>query len=73
MRLALLIFRENEGMEIRRYTDDDSSIISELFFETVHCVNAKDYTKPQHFAWAQYPEILRDRSDDFKKDRKSVV
>ncbi len=67
MRLALLIFRGNEEMEIRRYTDDDSSIISELFFETVHCVNAKDYTKPQLFAWAQYPEILRDRSDDFKK------
>ena len=46
MRVALLIFRENEEMEIRRYTDDDSSIIYELFFETVHCVNAKDYIKP---------------------------
>lgn len=39
-------------MEIRKYKTADCAEIAELFFETVHAINAKDYTKPQLDAWA---------------------
>lgn len=34
-------------MEIRKYLESDCKILSELFYNTVHTVNAKDYTKEQ--------------------------
>lgn len=49
---------------IRKYRDDDCNTISELFFETVHSVNAKDYTTEQLFAWAQNAKQLRKRNAD---------
>ncbi|MEG1757101.1 MAG: GNAT family N-acetyltransferase, partial [Oscillospiraceae bacterium] len=39
-------------MEIRKYKTADCAEIAELFFETVHTINAKDYTKSQLDAWA---------------------
>lgn len=39
-------------MEIRRYEQSDSKEIAELFYNTVHTVNAKDYTKEQLDVWA---------------------
>lgn len=39
-------------MEIRRYKSVDLRQISRLFYETVHAVNIKDYTKEQVNAWA---------------------
>ena len=39
-------------MEIRRYQQSDREILAELFYHTVHTVNAKDYTKEQLDAWA---------------------
>lgn len=39
-------------VEIRKYKTSDCKQIAELFFETVHAVNAKDYTKAQLDAWA---------------------
>ena len=39
-------------MEIRRYKSVDLRQISRLFYETVHAVNIKDYTKEQINAWA---------------------
>lgn len=39
-------------MEIRKYRQSDGMILSELFYHTVHTVNAKDYTKEQLDVWA---------------------
>ncbi|MCI8608547.1 MAG: GNAT family N-acetyltransferase [Firmicutes bacterium] len=39
-------------MEIRKYQQSDCRELTELFYNTVHTVNAKDYTKTQLDAWA---------------------
>ncbi len=39
-------------MEIRAYQPVDCKTLTELFYNTVHTVNAKDYTKEQLDAWA---------------------
>ncbi len=39
-------------MEIRAYQPADCKTLTELFYNTVHTVNAKDYTKKQLDAWA---------------------
>ena len=39
-------------MIIRKYEPPDCKYIAELFYQTVHAVNAKDYTKEQLEVWA---------------------
>ena len=39
-------------MVIRKYESSDCKEMAELFFNTVHSVNVKDYTKQQLDAWA---------------------
>lgn len=39
-------------MIIRAYRSEDCGEIAELFYNTVHTVNAKDYTKEQLNVWA---------------------
>lgn len=39
-------------MIIREYKPKDCSSISKLFYETIHRINAKDYTKEQIDVWA---------------------
>lgn len=39
-------------MEIRRYLSSDLAQISQLFYDTVHTVNAADYSKEQLAVWA---------------------
>lgn len=39
-------------MLIREYQESDCKEITELFYNTVHTVNAKDYTKEQLDVWA---------------------
>lgn len=39
-------------MVLRPYTSADLEEILTLFYETVHTVNARDYTPPQLYAWA---------------------
>ncbi len=39
-------------MFIRKYESTDCKELTELFYNTVHTVNAKDYTKEQLDAWA---------------------
>lgn len=41
-----------EKMFIREYQSSDCKELTELFYDTVHTVNAKDYTKEQLDAWA---------------------
>lgn len=39
-------------MEIREYISSDCKEIADLFYNTVHCINAKDYTEEQLKVWA---------------------
>lgn len=39
-------------MNIREYIPSDCRQLAELFYQTVHSINAKDYTKEQLNAWA---------------------
>ena len=39
-------------MTVREYEPQDCAETTELFYNTVHTVNAKDYTKEQLDAWA---------------------
>lgn len=39
-------------MTIRKYRPEDSAEMARLFYDTVHIVNAADYTEPQLNAWA---------------------
>lgn len=54
-------------MKIRRYKNEDCDIVSRLFYETVHSVNAKDYSTEQLTAWANSPEKLKARCEDLIK------
>lgn len=38
-------------MQIRKYRPSDCRELAELFYDTVHTVNAGDYTKEQLDAW----------------------
>lgn len=39
-------------MLIREYISSDCGQLAELFYQTVHTVNVKDYTKVQLDVWA---------------------
>lgn len=39
-------------MQLREYRTSDCAELAELFYQTVHSVNAKDYSKEQLDAWA---------------------
>ncbi|HIS46060.1 MAG TPA: GNAT family N-acetyltransferase [Candidatus Scybalocola faecigallinarum] len=39
-------------MEIRQYKQSDCKEMADLFYNTVHTINAKDYTKEQIDVWA---------------------
>ena len=51
-------------MIIRQYKNKDCDIVSKLFYETVHSVNAKDYTVEQLSVWANNADSLKIRHDD---------
>ena len=39
-------------MELRKYQPSDCKEVAELFYNTVHLINAKDYTQEQLDVWA---------------------
>ena len=41
-----------DKMRLRKYRTSDCGHLAELFYHTVHSVNAKDYTKEQLDVWA---------------------
>lgn len=43
---------EEIEVDIRKYRQSDCKELTELFYNTVHTVNAKDYTKEQLDVWA---------------------
>lgn len=51
-------------IHLRRYINADCEKVAQLFYETVHSVNAKDYTEQQLFAWAKDKTQLQRRRTD---------
>lgn len=58
---------------IRNYRDTDLEAVSKLFYETVHAVNAEDYTKEQLSAWAKDEKSLFRRREDLLRQRTLVA
>jgi len=56
-----------EKMIIREYQSSDCKELSELFYNTVHTVNAKDYTKEQLDVWATETVDLEKWNQLFKE------
>ena len=60
-------------MIIRQYRNEDCDVVSKLFYETVHSVNAKDYTAEQLSAWANNIDSLKVRRNDLLKQHTLVA
>lgn len=54
-------------MLLRRYNTSDCEIMAKLFYQTVHNVNAKDYTKEQLDAWATGNVNLKEWDKSFSE------
>lgn len=59
-------------MEIRRYRQSDCKELAELFYNTVHAANAKDYTKEQLDVWAAGQADL-EKWDQSLREHYSIV
>ena len=46
---------------VRKYRDEDLPIVAQLFYNTVHSVNAADYTEEQLYAWAPDERYLLEK------------
>lgn len=57
----------DEKMEIREYQPSDCKELAELFYNTVHKVNAKDYVKEQLDAWATGQVDIEEWNLSFQK------
>lgn len=51
-------------MTIRKYKDSDCAEVSALFYNTVHMVNAQDYSAAQLDAWANNSDLLKSKRSD---------
>jgi GNAT superfamily N-acetyltransferase len=47
----------NNKIQVRRYQDGDAKFLSQIYYNTIHTVNAKDYTKEQLDAWAPWSSV----------------
>lgn len=54
-------------LEIRRYVSTDCPHLAGLFYETIHTVNAKHYTKEQLNAWAAGKVDLEEWNESFSE------
>ena len=60
-------------MTLRDYTKTDCAELAELFYDTVHTVNAKDYTQEQLDAWATGKVNLEAWNESFQAHRTVVA
>jgi putative acetyltransferase len=54
-------------MKLREYKTSDCEQLAKLFFQTVHSVNAKDYTKEQLDVWATGNVDLKEWDNSFNE------
>ena len=59
-------------MVLRKYQSSDCKEVTELFFNTVHIINAKDYTKEQLDVWAT-GQVVLEKWDQSLQEHYSVV
>ena len=52
-------------IQIRAFTEQDATAVAELFYHTVHSVNAADYNEEQLNAWAPAEVLAEDWSHRF--------
>ena len=60
-------------MWIREYKPTDCEQMAELFYNTVHSVNSKDYTEEELNAWATGRVDLQEWTQSFLKHKTVVV
>ncbi|WP_312906839.1 hypothetical protein [Tissierella praeacuta] len=60
-------------MIIREYQPSDCKEVAELFYNTVHTVNARDYTKEQLDVWATGRIDLENWNQSFQEHYSIVV
>ena len=60
-------------MQLREYMPSDCDQLARLFFQTVHSVNAKDYTKEQLDVWAAGIVDLKEWDESFLKHHTVVA
>ncbi|MGK5594530.1 MAG: GNAT family N-acetyltransferase [Parachlamydiaceae bacterium] len=59
---------------IRRYVSQDAPFLAKIFYDTIHTINAKDYTKEQLDAWAPESSLQAERwSEKFARTRPFVA
>lgn len=61
------IHENKKTLLIRNYMPADCSKMAELFYQTIHAVNAKDYTPEQLDAWATGKVDLREWDKSFSE------
>lgn len=54
-------------MTIRKYRPSDCNDLAELFYQTVHSINARDYTNEQLTAWATGNVDMEDWNQSFSE------
>lgn len=59
------MIKRNGKMQLREYKTADCEQIAELFYQTVHTINAKDYTEEQLDAWATGKVNLNEWNQSF--------
>ena len=60
-------------MQLREYTPSDCAQMAELFYQTVHSVNAKDYTQEQLDAWATGEVDLQALDESFQAHKTDIA
>ena len=60
-------------MQLRKYQPSDCAQLAELFYQTVHSVNAKDYKKEQLDAWATGEVDLQAWDASFRTHRTIIA
>ncbi|NGX52941.1 MAG: putative N-acetyltransferase YafP [Candidatus Anoxychlamydiales bacterium] len=61
-------------IEIRDYCLDDAKALMDIFYNTIHKVNIKDYTLEQVDAWAPKENLkIEDWQDRFKKNNPIIA
>lgn len=60
-------------MQLRKYTPSDCAQMAELFYQTVHSVNAKDYTQEQLDAWATGEVDLQAWDESFQAHKTDIA
>lgn len=60
-------------MILRKYNSTDCEQLAELFYDTVHTVNAKDYTEEQLNVWATGQIDLEKWNASFEKNHTAIA